>query len=179
MVTNTIEAFLILGLGFLGAQIVAHLVRRLLPIYGSVFFLTLGIVAGPLVMDVLSHEVLETSHWVISLLLAWVGLEVGLGLTVRRDGGLTEGAVRMGFIYGLVTLAILGASSYALVVYGFPEVFGKATPGLVAAAVAAAGLTGSPFVLRFVASRLRASGPVRESGESLVRVVRVVALLAF
>lgn len=180
--TESVRSLVVLGVGFVVAWFAAEgLARRTLARAG-VLFAVLGVVAGPEVLGVLGEESLGGTGGLgglAGLLVGWVGLQVGLGLAVRKDGGLVEGALRAGVLYAVLALAILGSAAFALLLGLLGDWFPPDGALLAAAAIAASGTAGSPHAVGMVAERFGARGVVKDAGQSLARVARGGALVAF
>jgi hypothetical protein len=166
----------ILGLGFLTATVAAGLLRRRTLTEFGVLFACLGVAAGPVGLDLL--PTLGATSWdlVVAALSGWVALEIGLGISLRSDGGLVHGAVRAGVLYTMV--GIIGLGGVGFVVFGGllsgPLDTTWAYPALV---VAAASVAAAPGALASVATAHKADGPVREAGISIARVTRALAIV--
>ena len=176
MWTHSFQAFAVVGLAFLLAHLMAEALMRRALVHAGVLFVALGVAAGPLGVDLIAHSGLDLAP-LAQLIVGWVGLQAGLGLSVRADGGLVPGALRAGIVYSVIGLMALGGLAW-LVTWGLLEL--PTTDALLAAAVlAAACVAGAPHAVRAIAVRYGTSGPVGEAGESLARVSRVIAIAAF
>lgn len=174
MWTPAIQSFVILGLGFALIWRLSRGLGQFGLVHAGILFFGLGVLVGPRSLGFVDLVSLGTVEPVVAVLVGWVGLLVGMGLTVRKDGGLVDGAIRTGLVYTLVAVALFGTATYML--FGLPLRNVGEGGTLAIAAITAAGLTGSPWVVRRVAARYQANGKVRDTGESLTRVVRVAAL---
>ncbi len=176
MWTHTFQAFAVVGLGFLVAHLLAQTLMRRALLHAGVLFVGLGVLSGPMALDVVGLTGVDVTPLAM-LVVGWVGLQVGLGLSARQDGGLVAGSIRAGLIYALIAMVALGAAAYGLLWGLLDAPVGDAM--LAASVIAAAGVSGAPHALRVVWARLGAGGPVSDASESLARAIRVAATLAF
>ncbi|MGM0576953.1 MAG: hypothetical protein ACQEXJ_14610 [Myxococcota bacterium] len=181
MWTETMQAFVVLGVGFFVARLLAEGLRRWGLLHGGALFVGLGVLVGPSALGVLDPAALAELAPAAGIAIGWVGLQAGLAVSARRDGGLAEGALRAGLFYVFTMLLLVGVAIAALLWVLDPTGFGLDLPALAlaAAVAAAAAVAGSPASVRRVARRFGASGPVSEAGESLARVARAAGLLSF
>ncbi|MDP6944336.1 MAG: hypothetical protein QF464_09325 [Myxococcota bacterium] len=171
------QVIAVLGLGFLAAAIASGLLRRRTLTELGALFAGLGMVAGPLGLDLLPALGTGVGDLVVAALAGWVALEVGLGISMRTDGGLAPGAMRAGVLYTLVGVIGLGIVSFgvleALLTHTLDTTW--AYPSLV---IAVASVAAAPGALAGVATAHGADGPVRTAGTSLARVARFLAIVA-
>lgn len=166
----------LLGIAFLAATVTAGIVRRRTLTELGLLFVGIGLVAGPLGLELLSSQ--DTTNWqlVVAGLAGWVALEVGLGLSLRSDGGLAAGAWRAGVLYTMVGILGLGIVTFGVFVSLLGPEIEEAWvyPALV---VAAASVAAAPGALAGVAKAHGAEGPVRTAGTSVARVARALAIV--
>jgi hypothetical protein len=166
----------LLGLGFLVAAVCARAMGRGPFTHGGALFFALGVAIGPVGLGAL--DVADTADLgpLFSVLVGWVGLLTGLAVTMRKDGGLIDGAVRTGIVFSLIGVAAFGTACWVTLDLLFPAAVAGERVILATAAVTAAALAASPRVVRRVGRRVHAAGAVTRSGDSLARVVRVAAI---
>lgn len=167
----------LLGVGFLIAAVGAAILRRGLFTHGGLLFFILGVTLGPSGLAALDSAMLTSLDPLLAILVGWIGLQCGLALTVRKDGELIEGAVRTGMVYALITATALGTICWTAIENLFPGALPGERPLLAAAALTGTALAASPRVIRLVGQQVHASGMVTHSGESLARVIRVIAIV--
>ncbi len=143
---------------------VAHRLRWLPSITG---FMLVGLIAGPNVLGIFSHESLEESRVIVDIALALILYRLGLSLDLKvvlKDKTL----ILVSLMESTLTFA---AVYYALTWLGMAE--------LPSAVVAAIAISSSPAVLLHVAHELGAKGPITERGQVLVAMNNVFAFLMF
>jgi hypothetical protein len=166
----------LLGLGFLAAVVCARAMSRGSFTHGGILFFGLGVAIGPVGLGALDGSAIANLGPLFSVLVGWVGMLAGLAVTMRKDGGLIDGAVRTGLVYALVGVAAFGTASWVTLDLLFPAAVAGERILLATATVTAAALAASPRVVRLVGRRVHSDGAVTRSGESLARVVRVAAI---
>jgi Kef-type K+ transport system membrane component KefB len=162
--TNTLFFFgFLLFCGSVGGFL-AHRLQWLPSITG---FMLAGFVAGPNVLNLVSHEQLADSRIVVDVSLGLILYRLGLSLDIKRvftDKSLIAISVTESLLTGVTvfyTLSWVGVS------------------GLPAAVIAALAISSSPAVLIHVSHELGASGPVTERAKSLVAMNNVIAFIVF
>ena len=162
--TNTLFFFgFLLFCGSVGGFL-AHRLQWLPSITG---FMLAGFVAGPNVLNLVSHEQLADSRIVVDVSLGLILYRLGLSLDIKRvftDKSLLAISVAESLLTGVTvfyTLSWVGVS------------------GLPAAVIAALAISSSPAVLIHVSHELGASGPVTERAKSLVAMNNVIAFIVF
>ncbi len=161
------NALMIFGVVLLGGALGGALVHRVPMMPSITGFMLVGVLLGPDVLNVLTHEALLSARVFVDVALGLILFQLGLGLdlkSVLRDKGL----MRMSM--GESLLAFIGVGG-VLVAFG-------ASP-LVAALVGAIGVSSSPAVLMLVARESGADGPVTRRGLAMVGLNNVIAFLMF
>ena len=167
----------LLGVGFLIAAVGSSVLKRGAFTHGGILFFLLGVSLGPLGLSTFNPEALTSFDPIISVLVGWIGLQCGLALTVRKDGGLIDGAVRTGLVYTFISVTALGTICWVCLETLFPNALPAERTLLAVAALTGSALAASPRVIRLVGKEVHATGLVTRSGESLARVVRVTAII--
>ncbi len=173
---HTPHLLAILGVAFVAAVVITGIVRRRTLVEVGAVFAGLGMLAGPMGLDLLPVLGTEGGDLLVAALSGWVALEVGLGVSLRSDGGLAPGGLRAGVLYATVGVIGLGVVAFGLLVglLGTTDDSAWAYPALV---LAAASVAAAPGALKGVAAAHGADGPVRTAGISLARVARALAVV--
>jgi len=100
---------LLVAAAYLAARVVVDwLGRRFLVVSGAEYLL-LGILLGPRVAGLLTHDVVQSLAPVTTLAMGWVGATVGSRLDVRHLVGVPGMAFRLAFVESALTFAVVGA----------------------------------------------------------------------
>lgn len=162
--TNTLFFFgFLLFCGSIGG-FVAHRLKWLPSITG---FMLVGLVAGPNVLHLVSHEQLADSRIVVDVSLGLILYRLGLSLDLKQ---VFKDRV-------LLTMSLVESLLTGVTVFYTLGWFG--VDGLPAAVIAALAISSSPAVLIHVSHELGASGPVTERAKSLVAMNNVIAFIVF
>jgi Kef-type K+ transport system membrane component KefB len=161
---NTLFLFGVLLVGGALGGYFAHRLRWLPSITG---FMLVGLLVGPQVLGFIGPEGMAHAKLVVDVALALILYRLGLSLDIKAllaDQrllvlALAEGLASFVFIYA--ALGMVGIS------------------GVVAAVIAAIGISSSPAVLLHVGHELGASGPVSDRARALVALNNVMAFVAF
>ncbi|MGB0589616.1 MAG: hypothetical protein ACPGU1_08065 [Myxococcota bacterium] len=163
-------------MAFVATSLISARLRRKTLTDVGLLFVVLGLIAGPLALDIAPTIGSTTWSLAISALAGWVALEVGLGISLRSDGQMALGAVRAGALY-----TIMGVIGLSVVSFGVLEALLASSLdtnwGYGAIVIAAAGVAAAPGALNGVAAAHGADGPVRAAGTSLARISRALAIV--
>ncbi|MEZ4235615.1 MAG: hypothetical protein R3F59_05510 [Myxococcota bacterium] len=168
----------VLVFSFVTGQLLRRLRRRfVLPAAG--IYVLVGIAVGPLGLDIVDERVITSLQPVLSLLLGLTGF--GMGLLLRRQLADARG-LEVGLAAGAVVVAAVGGATWAAL-YGLRGGFVTAgtdpwAPLWPAVAVGAVAAVCDAQLLRSLADRAGARGPVRELTVTLAVSSSIVAVAA-
>ena len=180
------ESILILICLVAGAYVVARWVvdrlqRRFLVTTGMEYVLV-GVLLGPQLPGwdgVLHEDMLVQVAPIISLAIGWIGLTYGFQANLRDLLQVRDGAVRLAFTGGLITLVTLAICSWMLLDTGLLGDFNDDDAIVGAWVLAAAGVVGSTSVVDLIRRRFQANGPVTRMLARTHDLSEVGAILCF
>lgn len=161
--TPLISFGLLLLLGAMGGYL-AHRFPWVPSITG---FMLVGFIFGPMVLGVLSKDVLKDSSMMVDIALGLILYRLGLSLDIRAIFESSQLFV-ISFIESLLTFVVC---AYVMHEFGLSW--------KIACLIGAIAVSSSPAVLLHVAHEVHAKGPVTESAKSLVALNNVFSFLIF
>ncbi len=171
--STTMALVLVLTFAYVVGRLLERLKLRALPT--TAVYVLVGVAVGPWAVHLVTVEIVATLQPFLSLLLGLVGFVMGLSLRRRMQyaRGLEAGAISGLWVIGLVTLATWG---FLVLVASASSPLHHLWPAL---ALGAAAAVSDRVLIRSLAQKAGARGPVRELLRTVTLASNLLAVCVF